>query len=134
MPACGYALGREFVGFIQSVDHFVAFGILGFLGAKMIKQSRSRVQSSLNLGLGALFLAAFATSVDALAVGVTMGFSEINIVSSAVIIGIVCFAISVIASLVGNKLGQMLGSKALVLGGIILILIGLKILISHLLE
>lgn len=132
MPVIGYFFGLGFARFVESIDHFVAFFILGFLGLKMIKESREKVESNLNLSLKMLILASIATSIDTLAVGVTLSFSDENIVFAALVIGLTCFALSVGASLVGKKIGLILQNKALILGGVILILIGCKILITHL--
>ncbi|MPB72045.1 manganese efflux pump [Campylobacter fetus] len=135
MPVIGYFFGLAFAGFISYIDHYVAFAILLFLGIKMIKESKQiSVHCSLNLSLRMLMLGAFATSLDALAVGITFSFEEINIVVAAFVIGVVCFALCIIASYMGRVLGEILESKALVLGGVILILIGCKIVITHLID
>ncbi|CUU70402.1 membrane protein [Campylobacter hyointestinalis subsp. hyointestinalis] len=101
----------------------------------MIKESRNvSEECTLNLTLRMLVLGAFATSIDALAVGVTFSFTNADIAFSALVIGVVCFLLCVLGSYIGKMLGDKLESKALILGGIILILIGFKILITHLLD
>ncbi|AII15427.1 hypothetical membrane protein (DUF204 domain) [Campylobacter iguaniorum] len=133
MPAVGYVFGLAFVKFIASIDHFIAFVILTFLGAKMIKESKDMdPKCSLNLNLRMLMLGAIATSIDALAVGVTLSFGDANIYEACLIIGAVCFILCVAASFVGRVLGDMLESKAMILGGVILIALGVKILAEHL--
>ncbi|CZE46192.1 manganese efflux pump MntP family protein [Campylobacter geochelonis] len=133
MPLIGYFLGSSFTEFISEIDHFIAFFILVFLGFKMIKDSRNLdSECGLNLTNKELVIGAIATSIDAMAVGVTFAFEEINIVSAALVIGATCFVLCVMACFIGKKLGEALESKALVLGGVILILIGFKILITHL--
>lgn len=133
MPILGYFLGLGFVGFIEKIDHFIAFAILAFLGVKMILESRENSQEcALKLPFKELILGAIATSIDALAVGVTFSFGEIEIFKACLIIGVVCFILSFFASFIGKKLGEIFRSKALILGGLILIFIGLKILLTHL--
>ncbi|MDO4875332.1 MAG: manganese efflux pump MntP family protein [Campylobacter sp.] len=135
MPLLGYFLGISFAKFISSIDHFIAFFILCFLGFKMLKEAcSSEVGESLGMDLKTIFIGAFATSIDALAVGVTLSFEEINIFQSSLIIGVVCFALSLIAFYIGKFMGEILEKKALFLGGAILIFLGFKILITHLIE
>ena len=116
MPLAGYFLGATFARFIAQIDHFIAFAILGFLGVKM------------------LLSGGFATSIDALAVGVTLSFTAADIYFSAAVIGVVCFVFSVAAFYVGKFAGEFLEQKALILGSAILIALGFKILITHLLD
>ncbi|MBE2984543.1 manganese efflux pump [Campylobacter sp. RM9344] len=135
MPLIGFTLGLSFVSFIAGIDHFIAFGILLFLGIKMIKESREECDENLEkLSLKELLLGAIATSIDALAVGVTFSFEQTNILSACLIIGIFCFALCIIACYIGKFIGSYLHSKALVLGGAILIFLGCEILITHLLD
>ena len=121
MPLAGYFLGAAFARFIAQIDHFIAFAILGFLGVKMIREACRNEP-------------AHATSIDALAVGVTLSFTAADIRFSAAVIGVVCFALSVAAFYVGKFAGEFLEQKALILGGAILIALGFKILITHLLD
>lgn len=134
MPFLGYFLGLSFAGFIAQIDHFVAFFILAFLGIKMIKESKNDEDEPdfSRLGFKQILLGAVATSIDALAVGVTFAFEEISIFSVCLLIGVVCFVLCVLAFFIGKMLGAWLEKKALVLGGVILILLGCKILIEHL--
>ncbi|WP_169942898.1 MULTISPECIES: manganese efflux pump MntP family protein [unclassified Campylobacter] len=136
MPFLGYFLGLTFVSFIASIDHFVAFGILSFLGIKMILEAREhKDEACLNdLGLKVLTMGAIATSIDALAVGVTFSFENIDIIYTSILIGSICFILCVLACYAGKFLGIVLEKKALILGGVILIGISVKILITHLLD
>ncbi len=133
MPVLGYLLGLTFARFIAQIDHFIAFMILCFLGLKMIKDSRDRPENvDFSLGFGTLLAGALATSIDALAVGVTFSFGAVNIALAACVIGAVCFALCVPATYVGRKVGEKFESKAMILGGVILIMLGCKILAEHL--
>lgn len=133
MPFIGYILGLAFVNFIAEIDHFVAFAILLFLGVKMIKESGDENDENLQvLNTRELIAGAFATSVDAMAVGITFSFENTNILNTCLVIGVVCFIICILACYVGKFLGKHFGRKALILGGMILILIGTNILVSHL--
>ncbi|MDO5045551.1 manganese efflux pump MntP, partial [Campylobacter sp.] len=126
MPFLGYLLGLAFVNFIASVDHFIAFGILGFLGVKMIMEAREQSsESCLNeLGLKTLMFGAIATSIDALAVGVMLSFEDTRIAYACLTIGVVCFVMCIIACYIGKFMGLFLEKKALILGGVILIALG----------
>ena len=131
----GYFLGISFAKFISSIDHFIAFFILCFLGFKMLKEAcSSEAGDSLGMDLKTIFIGAFATSIDALAIGVTLSFEAVNVFESALIIGVVCFVLSLAAFYIGKFMGEILEKKALFLGGAILIFLGFKILITHLLE
>ncbi|MBR8461320.1 manganese efflux pump [Campylobacter sp. faydin G-24] len=134
MPFLGYILGLSFISFIASIDHFIAFFILIFLGIKMIHEAYESKDDNcvLNLSNKELILGAIATSIDALAVGITFGFADIKIVNACVIIGVTCFILCFIACYIGKIVGEILEHKALVLGGLILVFIGFKILIEHL--
>lgn len=136
MPFLGYILGLSFVNFIQEIDHFIAFGILGFLGAKMILEAHHTKDEPclINLSSKDLALGAVATSIDALAVGITFSFANVDVTYSCLIIGTVCFVLCTAACYVGKILGAWLEAKALVLGGLILIGLGTKILITHLVD
>lgn len=136
MPFLGYLLGLAFVNFISSIDHFIAFGILGFLGVKMIMEAKEqRGESCLSeLDLKILIFGAIATSIDALAVGVMLSFEAINIAYACLTIGAVCFVMCITACYIGKFMGLFLEKKALILGGAILIALGFKILITHLID
>ena len=135
MPFVGYVAGTLFALKIQSLDHWVAFLLLGIIGAKMIKDSYSKDEEKVNqnpLMFFKMLLLAIATSIDALAVGITFAFFEINIFKTVIIIGLTTFIISVGGMKIGNIFGSKYKSKAEFLGGSILILLGIKILIEHL--
>lgn len=132
----GYFLGFKFVSYVEFVDHYIAFFILVFLGIKMIRESRAdeNLECSMDLSLKLLIIGAIATSIDALAVGVTLGFSGGSVLFSSIVVGLVCFGICVGAVYIGKYLGETLEKKALILGGVILIIIGFKILLSHIFD
>lgn len=135
MPLLGYFLGIAIGGFIASFDHFVAFGLLTIIGTKMIKESFSPQtcdSTSAEFGWRAMLPLAIATSIDALAVGVSLAIEGSNIVVCATIIGVLTAFFSIIALKIGNRFGLFLGNKAALLGGIILIILGVKILYEHL--
>jgi putative Mn2+ efflux pump MntP len=135
MPFIGYVAGTMFASKIQSLDHWIAFGLLGIIGAKMIKDSYSKDEEKLNQNpfmFLKMFLLAIATSVDALAVGITFAFFEINIFKTVILIGLTTFLISIGGMKIGNIFGSKFKSKAEFLGGSILVLLGIKILIEHL--
>ena len=134
MPIIGYFLGISFAGFVESVDHWIAFVLLGIIGFNMIHESLSKSceKSSADFSAKAMFPLAVATSIDALAVGVSFAFIHANIWVASAVIGIVTFALSAMGRYLGRKIGSRLGSKAGLLGGLVLIGIGIKILIEHL--
>ena len=135
MPLIGYALGISISGYIKSFDHWIAFFLLCAIGINMIKESFDKdcekdIKKQLTNKL--LFLQAIATSIDALAVGISLALLDINIIFSSCVIGIVAFVFSFVGGKLGKKMSCFLKSKAELAGGIILILLGLKILIEHL--
>ena len=134
MPTIGYFLGSTFEQYITAFDHWVAFVLLAAIGANMIKESFSREESetSASFAFKTMLLMALATSIDALAVGVTFAFLQVNIVPAITIIGCTTFVISIAGVYVGNVFGSRYKSRAELTGGIILILIGVKILLEHL--
>ena len=135
MPLLGYFLGMAIGGFIESFDHFVAFGLLALIGAKMVKESfeaQTCEANSAEFGTRAMLPLAIATSIDALAVGVSLAIEQSDIIVCALIIGIITAFFSIIALKIGNKFGLYLGNKAALLGGIVLIFLGAKILWEHL--
>jgi len=135
MPLIGYLAGINFAGKIQNLDHWVAFILLGIIGGKMIKESfcddDDKVNENSFLFLKMLLLA-IATSIDALAVGITFAFFEINILKTIIIIGLTTFVISICGVKIGNIFGTKFKSKAEFIGGAVLIILGFKILIEHL--
>ncbi len=133
MPLIGWALGKQFERYITSIDHWIAFFLLLFIGGKMIIESfKKDKDSDEKLDLKELTLMAVATSIDALAVGVTFAFLQENILTSITVIGSVTFILSALGVGVGHKFGVKYKNKAELCGGIILVLIGIKILLEHL--
>jgi len=136
MPLIGYLSGTYFAGSIHGIDHWVAFVLLGAIGGKMIKESFSREEKKIGANpfqfFKMLFLA-IATSIDALAVGITFAFFAVNIFSAVIIIGLTTFFISAGGVKIGNICGTKFKAKAEFIGGAILIALGFKILIEHLL-
>lgn len=133
MPLAGFYLSKNFVQHIEGFDHWIAFLLLVFIGGKMIKEARREEEENSGFSLGELLVLAVATSIDALAVGVTFAvLPEIDIRFAALSIGVVTAVLCVLAVGIGHKFGTKIGSKAEYLGGIILILLGCKILLEHL--
>lgn len=134
MPLIGYLLGSQFEQYITAIDHWIAFVLLGLIGASMIKEALSKEDECANdsLDFKTMFLLAVATSIDALAVGVTFAFLQVDIVPAVSFIGIITFTLSAIGVKVGNVFGIKYKSKAELAGGIILIVMGIKILLEHL--
>ena len=134
MPIIGYMLGTTFSSFVESVDHWIAFILLSIIGGNMIKESTDNEEEKRNdkVDFKTMILLGVATSIDALAVGVTFAFFKTNILLSVTIIGIVTFILSIIGVIIGNKFGDKFQNKAELIGGIILIIIGFKILLEHL--
>lgn len=134
MPALGFLLGSRFEKNIIAIDHWIAFAVLGIIGASMIKEALSKDEESANdsLDIKTMFLLAIATSIDALAVGVTFAFLQAHILPAAGLIGVITFTLSAVGVKVGNVFGSRYKSKAELTGGIILIGMGIKILLEHL--
>ena len=134
MPLIGYLLGYSFSDAIQSVDHWIAFALLGLIGLNMIKESRSceTEETCGCLAFKEMFTMAVATSIDALAVGITFAFLTVDIVPAVSLIGVTTFLLSMVGVKVGSVFGAKYKSKAELAGGIILILLGTKILLEHL--
>ena len=134
MPLIGYALGVSFEQIVLSIDHWIAFILLSVIGIGMIKESLGDEEESLNdkVDFKTMVVLAIATSIDALAIGVTFAFLNVNIIFASLLICVITFAISYFGVVFGNKFGDKFGSKAELVGGIILILMGLKILLEHL--
>ncbi|WP_406243363.1 manganese efflux pump MntP family protein [Tissierella carlieri] len=142
MPLIGYFLGVRFHDKITSMDHWIAFILLAFIGLNMIRESRnceceneddSIHNKSMNdsLSFKNMSVLAIATSIDALAIGVTFAFLKVNITPPVSFIGIVTFILSMIGVKIGNAFGNKCKSKAELIGGLILIFMGFKILLSH---
>lgn len=135
MPCIGSFVAGFAMKYIEAVDHWIAFGLLVFLGVRMIIEARREEKEVPKnpLGIYTLFLMAVATSIDALAAGITIAAVGTPILTPAAIIGIVAFLFSFAGIYIGSKSGDILGEKAEILGGVMLILIGIKTLIEHLL-
>lgn len=135
MPTLGYLVGYRFQEKISAIDHWIAFVLLVFIGANMIRESFSKEEDGANASLAfkEMLLLAIATSIDALAVGVTFAFlPDIPIIPAVSFIGVITFLLSALGMRVGNVFGTKYKSRAELVGGVILILIGSKILIEHL--
>ena len=133
MPVLGYLLGYRFETLIQSIDHWIAFALLALIGGNMIKESLSDAdEQNDDFGVRAMVLLAVATSIDALAVGVTFAFLEVNILPAAGLIGVTTFVLSALGIWVGHVFGLRCKAWAERIGGVILILIGVRILLEHL--
>ena len=134
MPLIGYLLGEAFESLVTQIDHWIIFILLFIIGLNMIRESFQDESKNINdnVSFKIMIVLAIATSIDALAVGITFAFLEVNILLSVLIIGIITFIISLLGVKIGNKFGDKYENKAELLGGIILILIGVKILLEHL--
>ena len=134
MPTIGFFLGTQFKDQITSIDQWIAFVLLGLIGINMVKEalSNEEEQADDSIAVKEMFMLAVATSIDALAVGITFAFLNVHIVSAASIIGVCTFLISFAGVKIGNIFGTKYKSKAELAGGIILILLGFKILFEHL--
>ena len=136
MPLIGYFLGSRFAEYITSVSHWVAFGLLGIIGGKMIFEALTEdgdeAESEYRLKIGELFVLAIATSIDALAVGIVFAAEEVNLFFSVTSIGVVTFALSLAGVAIGKSFGSKYENKAEIAGGVILILIGTKLLLEGL--
>lgn len=143
MPLVGWLLGVQFQHYIVSIDHWIAFVLLAFIGGKMLfdafckgsQDEGDACESDLTesrLDIKELFLLAIATSIDALAVGITLAFLEVDIVVAVFCIGLITFCLAFVGVIIGNKFGAKYEKPATILGGVVLILIGVKILLEHL--
>ena len=130
MPAIGYILGAQFQEAIASIDHWIAFVLLALIGGNMIHEAldNDEEEADASLDVKTMFLLAVATSIDALAIGITFAFLKVNIIPAVCFIGIVTFIISFAGVKIGNVFGARYKNKAEIVGGVILILLGLKIL------
>ena len=135
MPLTGYLLGSQFSGYIERFDHWIAFVLLALIGFNMIKESREEEEEEkpyAGVNFKELLILAVATSIDALAVGVSFAFLGVRIAPAVTLIGCTTFVLTLVGVWVGNLFGSRYKSRAELTGGIILILIGLKILLEHL--
>lgn len=138
MPFIGYTLGSAFTEYIIAVDHWIAFMLLAFIGGHMLKEAFEddececcEEKESNPFGVKTMFLMAVATSIDALAVGVTFAFLKVNIMWAITFIGITTFCFSAMGIKIGSIFGGKFKSKAEIAGGLILIFLGVKILLEH---
>ncbi len=133
MPLIGWLLGRQFESLIKSVDHWVAFALLALIGANMIREAVKNEEENLNDSFSprTMFPLAVATSIDALAVGVTFAFLDVAVVPAVSFIGVTTFLFSAAGLKIGRLFGAKYKSRAELAGGIVLVCIGLKILIEH---
>lgn len=134
MPLVGYFLGRSFASVVVSVDHWIAFGLLMLIGLNMIRETiwgDEEDSASSDFGPRTMFIMAVATSIDALAVGISFAFLDVNIWLSVLIVGLVTLLLSASGIYLGRIFGSRLGDKAGILGGLVLIAIGVKILLTH---
>ena len=140
MPTLGWLLGTQFASLVAAASHWIAFGLLAFIGAKMLwdvfrnakDQENPEAEDIFHLDIKELFLLAIATSIDALAVGITFAFLLVNIVLSVSVIGIITFVLSFAGVVVGHAFGSRYERPAQIVGGIVLIGIGVKILLEGL--
>jgi putative Mn2+ efflux pump MntP len=136
MPLIGWFLGKQFAQYITSFDHWIAFALLAFVGGKMlvegIKNEPEEGGCDDKLDLKELFILAIATSIDALAVGISFAFLQVQILPSIILIGITTYILSFVGVVVGNRFGFKFQNKAEIAGGIVLMLIGVNILFEHL--
>lgn len=136
MPLIGYLAGQSLDKYISSYDHWVAFAILSAVGAKMIYESFKIKTAKSNFdptNITMLFVLSLATSIDALAIGITLSILNISVVTAAAIIGLITFLISYIGVFIGKKFGHFFENKIEAVGGVVLIVLGIKILLQHLL-
>jgi putative Mn2+ efflux pump MntP len=137
MPLLGYFLGTLFAGVIEAFDHWVAFGLLAIIGINMLKEAFCKCSECENhdadLSFRTMLVMAVATSIDALAVGISLAMAgDVNIVTAVLLIGTITFTLSALGVKIGNAFGSRFEKKAQVAGGVILILLGVKILLEHL--
>lgn len=135
MPLIGYFAGKHIAGKFESLDHWIAFILLGLIGGKMIYDSFSEKEQQTTenpFQFTKLLLLSIATSIDALAVGITFAFLKINIFTAILIIGLTTLGLSVVGVKIGNLFGAKYKSKAEFVGGAVLVLMGVRILIGHL--
>lgn len=134
MPSVGHLLGSRFEKYVTSIDHWIAFVLLALIGINMIREALSGEEENANdsVDFKTMLLLAIATSIDALAVGVTYAFLQVRIVPAVSFIGIITFSLSIIGVKIGNVFGLKYKTKAEIAGGVILLLMGTKILLEHL--
>ena len=134
MPLLGWFLGKNLIDIVSAFDHWLAFGLLSFAGCKMIYESFQKERESVILNFRNLLMLSTATSIDAFSVGIAIGFLTAPIVIPILIFGFVTFVLSFLGTFIGDKLKHVFGRRAQIIGGAILILIGVKVLLEHLLH
>jgi manganese efflux pump family protein len=136
MPVLGWFLGLSIKNYIVQIDHWIAFSLLSLIGIKMIYESISdKAEKNINpRDIKVILMFAIATTIDALAVGITFAFLNVKLIRAALIIGIITYIVSMLGILFGKKAGKHFGNKIEIAGGIILIAIGVKILVEHLVK
>lgn len=136
MPAVGYLLGVNFKKYITAIDHWIAFVLLALIGFNMIREALKNDDEGADPSFTAkaMSLLAVATSIDALAIGITFAFLDVNIVAAVLFIGVCTFVISAAGVKIGSAFGTRFKSKAEIAGGAILIILGLRILVEHLMN
>lgn len=132
MPLVGYLLGRQFASLITQFDHWIAFVLLAFIGFNMVRESRHEECPAGDFGPKSMLPLAVATSIDALTVGITFAFLQVDILWAVTLIGVTTFVLSAIGVKAGGIVGERGKSRAELAGGIVLILMGCKILVEHL--
>ena len=139
MPLIGFFLGTLFADAIEAFDHWIAFGLLALIGANMLKEAFCKEETDscdiegVDLSFKTMLVMAIATSIDALAVGISLAMAgDVNILAAVVLIGVITFSLSAVGVKIGNVFGSRYEKKAQFCGGVILILLGLKILLEHL--
>ncbi|GAA3614899.1 manganese efflux pump MntP family protein [Kineosporia mesophila] len=135
MPLAGWLLARSFSSYITGIDHWIAFGLLGLIGVKMIREALSPDEdedTSDSIGLRELLVLSVATSIDALAVGISFAFLSVSILPAVALIGAITTALTLIGVIIGRQAGGRIGRPAEIAGGVILIVIGTRILLTHL--
>ena len=134
MPVIGYFFGSSFESIITNIDHWIAFILLAIIGAKMIQEAFQKEEEEYNedISVKTMIVLSIATSIDALAVGITFAFLKVNLLLAITLIGTITFILSVIGTKIGNRFGDKYENNAEFLGGVILILLGIKILLEHL--
>ena len=136
MPVLGWVVGTQVSGLVSSFDHWIAFGLLAFVGVRMIRSgldSEGESHTKDPSRGGTLVMLSVATSIDAFAIGLTLAMLQVNILYPSVVIGVVTGVLSLIGLLLGNRLGLKFGKRMEVIGGVLLILIGFRVLLSHIL-
>ena len=131
MPLIGYFLGSNLNSYFISFNHIIAFVLLTIIGINMIKESYKNEDIKIGLSIKELLMLSIATSIDAMAVGITLSFFEVNLVFAILLIGITAFIFSLIGVNIGKFIGKNFEKKAQIIGGTVLILIGIKILLEH---